>query len=101
MLIISQESSLTACTVVRHTPSWLVLVAHKRLASSPRVVGHTHQVVALHAALKLEGTYIDELVYRHPTDDLYIDETDTLYEEGINEFTASRFGFSAQLAVGF
>jgi hypothetical protein len=59
------------------------------------------QEVALHAALKLEGTYINELVYRHPTDDLYIEETDSLYYEGINEFAANRFGIAAQLAVGF
>ncbi len=73
---------------------------HKQKSRIQGTIG-VRREVALHAALKLEGTYINELVYRHPTDDLYIAENDTLYYEGINEFTANRLGVSAQLAVGF
>lgn len=73
---------------------------HKQKSRIQGTVG-VRREVALHAALKLEGTYIDEVVYRHPSDDLYIEENDTLYYEGINDIPASRFGFAAQLAVGF
>ncbi len=56
---------------------------------------------ALHAALKFEGTYIMETIYKNPSDPTYVMSHEDIYTPTINEEYADRFGGAVSLAVGF
>lgn len=82
----------------REDPVFLNMAKLKTRAQG--TVGFRHEV-ALHAALKVEGTYIYETVYKHPDSPTYVPIHDDAYGPLVNQSIADRFGGSVTLAVGF
>lgn len=81
-------------------PVWLDLAKLKTRAQGTLGVRWD---IALHAALKFEGTYIYETVYKHPDDPTFVHPhmDKDIYMPGINENYVDRIGGSMTLAVGF